>query len=99
MSKRKTKNNPQDRFRRRDKRIEEQVEAQASASAVGSSSIAAPPATPPIADPNLAEAVAALARVIPALTALTEKGIMDYCMDLKNMGCKVFTGTLKVDLA
>ena len=50
-------------------------------------------------DPNLAEAVAALARVIPTLTALIEKGIVDYCKDLKNMGCKVFTGSLKADLA
>ena len=52
-----------------------------------------------MADPNLAEAIAALARVIPALIAHAEKEIVDYCKDLKNMGCKVFTGSLEADLA
>ena len=50
-------------------------------------------------DPNLVEAVVALIRVIPTLTAPAEKGIVDYCKDLKNMGCKVFMGSLEVDLA
>ena len=52
-----------------------------------------------MADPNLAEAVTTLARIILALIAPIEKGIVDYCKDLSNMGCKVFTGSLEADLA
>ena len=83
---------PQDRDKNIKENVGEQVEAQASIA--GSSSIAAPLVAHPVADPNLTEAVAALTRVIPALTAPTEKGIVDYCKDLKNIGCKVFTGSL-----
>ena len=84
---------PQDMDSNRPKNINEQVEAQAST--VDSFFVA----TPPIADPNLVEAVAILARVIPTLMTLAEKGIVDYCKDLKNMGCKIFTGFLESDLA
>ena len=88
---------PQDKDRNIEENVDEQVEAQASV--VGSSSIAAPPVTHPMADLNLAEVVAPLARVIPALTTPTEKGIVDYCKDLKNMSCNVFTRCLEPDLA
>ena len=33
------------------------------------------------------------------MTAPAEKRIADYCKDLKNMGCKIFTGSLESDLA
>ena len=84
---------PQDWDRNRLETINEQAEAQASAA--GSSSIA----TPPVVDPNLVEAIMALARVIPTLIAPTKKRIADYCKDLKNMGCKIFTRSLELDLA
>ena len=37
-------------------------------------------------------------KVFPTLIALAEKGIVDYCKDLKNMGFKIFTGSLELDL-
>ena len=88
--------NPQDRDRQEDESIREHAEAQASI--VGSPFIAAPSAAP-VVDPNLAEAVAALARAIPTLSAPVERKIVDYYKDLKNMGCKVFTRFLKSKLA
>ena len=88
--------NPQDRDRQEDEPIRESAEAQASV--VGSPSIAAPSVTP-VVDPNLTEAVAALAKAIPTLSAPAERRIVDYCKDLKNMGCKAFTGLLKSELA
>ena len=87
----------QDRDRNIEENVDEQVEALASV--VGSSFIAAPPPTHPVADPNLAEAVTTLARIILALIAPIEKGIVDYCKDLKNMSCNVFTRCLEPDLA
>ena len=80
--------NPQDRDRQEDEPIRESAEAQASVT--GSPSIAAP-STVPVVDLNLAEAVAALAKAIPILSAPAERRIVDYCKDLKNMGCKAFT--------
>ena len=62
--------NLQDRDRQEDEPIRESVEAQASVD--GSPSIAAPSATP-VVDPNLAEAVAALAKAIPTLSAPAER--------------------------
>ena len=41
----------------------------------------------------------ALTKVIPTRTAPVEKGIVDYCKDLKNMGCKIFSRSLESDLA
>ena len=88
---------PSDMDRVREENINEHAKAQASAA--GFSSVVAPLAAQPIAYLNLAEVVAALERVIPTLTALAEKGIVDYYKDLKNMGYKVFTGLVKVELA
>ena len=66
--------------------------------AAGSTSIAAP-STSLVVDPNLAEAVTVLARSIPTLSTPAERKIMDYCKNLKNMGCKVFIGLLESELA
>ena len=40
-----------------------------------------------------------MARAIPTLSTPIERRIVDYCKDLKNMGCKVFTGSLESKLA
>ena len=63
--------NPQDRDRQEDEPIRESAEAQTSVA--GSPSIAAPSAVP-VVDPNLAKAIAALAKAIPTLSALLKEG-------------------------
>ena len=88
--------NPQDRDRQEDEPIRESSKAQASVA--GSPSIAAPSAAP-VVDRNLAEAVTALAKVIPTLSAPAERRKVDYCKDLKNMGCKAFTRLLESEMA
>ena len=88
---------PTDRDRVREENIDKHAKAQDSIA--GFSFVTAPPTAQPIANQNLAEAVVALARVIPTLITSTKKGIVDYYKDLKNMGCKVFTGLVEVDLA
>ena len=85
---------PTDRDKVREENIDKHAKGQDSVAGFSFTS-----SSTKIANQNLVEAVVALARVIPALTASTKKGIVDYYKDLKNMGCKVFTRLVEVDLA